>query len=73
MEMVVNGVKTKKFNQVNGDINYAVNGLSESDVSKLISSLYEKHASVNVEENKNLFIHYNYMDNKYYGYVKCRG
>ena len=72
-KVVINGIKTEKFNQVNGDINYAVNGLNRNDVEKLISNLYEEHASVSVEENKNLLIHHNYTDNKYYGYIKCRG
>ena len=51
-KVVIDGIKTEKFNQVNGDINYAVNGLNRNDVEKLISNLYEKHASVNVEDNK---------------------
>ena len=72
-KVVINGIKTEKFNQVNGDINYAVNGLNRNDVEKLISNLYEKHASVNVEDNKRLLIHHNHMNNKYYGYIKCRG
>lgn len=72
-KVVIDGIKTEKFNQVNGDVNFAVNGLGENDVKKLMSNLYEKYPVVNVEDNGNLFVHYNHMDNKYYGYIQCRG
>lgn len=70
--IVIDGIRTEKFNQVNGDVNFAVNGLNKNDVEKLMSNLYEKYSSVSVEDNKSLLVHYNYTDNKYYGYIKCR-
>ena len=72
-KLVIDGIQTERFNQVDGSTNYAVNGLFESEVDRLISSLYEKHDDVSVEDDNGLFIHFNYMDNRYYGYIRCRG
>ena len=72
MKLVIDGIETEKFNQVNGITNYAVNGLSDAEVNKLMASLYEKHNHVTVTANDTMSVHRHYLDNKLYGYIQCK-
>lgn len=72
-KLVIDGIETERFNQVDGTTNYAVNGLYSNDVEKLMSILYEKHNSVDIADENGLLVNLNYLDNRYYGYVRCRG
>ena len=72
-KLVIDGIQTERFNQVDGTTNYAVNGLYSNDVEKLMLNLCNDYNHVDISNENGLLVNLNYMDNKYYGYIKCRG